>query len=123
MPRMRHPNSVYPKAQMPEGQSRMKRPRRAASSSVLQLLRVQAAQKNKAGPPPCFKFFSSIRRSPPIIFLEWPRLVAPPVAPPSDLDHTRPTDANLALPAALLRVSDSYLKSSNLSSGLSCTAP
>lgn len=48
--------------------------------------------KNKAGPTPCFKFLKYRTGRLRLFFLEWPRLVAPPVFPPSDLDHTRPTD-------------------------------
>jgi hypothetical protein len=56
----------------------------------------QSAKKTKQGQRPALDFSSFTPVPSPIVsFLEWLRLVAPPVFPPSDLDHTRPTDTNV----------------------------
>jgi hypothetical protein len=58
------------------------RPRRYRSQAF--------ATKNKAGRVPCFEILVSHRLPPDVgFFSEWLRLIAPPVFPPSDLDHTR----------------------------------
>jgi hypothetical protein len=49
-----------------------------------------ARAKNKAGRVPCFEIFLVLPVAPGhFCFTEWLRLIAPPVFPPSDLDHTR----------------------------------
>ena len=62
------------------------------------LKRAARAKKTKQGQRPALDFSSFIPvASELFFFLEWLRLVAPPVFPPSDLDHTRPTDCNVTL--------------------------
>jgi hypothetical protein len=51
----------------------------------------QWSGKNKAGPTPCFEIFPVFTPVASELFFFWSglRLIAPPVLPPSDLDHTR----------------------------------
>jgi hypothetical protein len=64
-------------------------------------------QKTKQGQRPALKFFQFMPVSSKLFFL-WSglRLIAPPVLPPSDLDHTRARGrqchANITLLAALI---------------------
>jgi hypothetical protein len=63
--------------------------RRAGSPAGWQRISV-CPQKTKQGACPALKFsFLPVASGHLFFVLEWLRLIAPPVFPPSDLDHTR----------------------------------